>query len=559
MALKMSFEQGFETYVRSGFPIIVVPTTEVDRATQAILRLKDKCNKELGKRTLPPDKEYLKTNGYTAMIWDCINGWQTPDRSKMYKESIKVPQAGLKWLISHDEARPGFYVMQNAHMFFADQYTLPELVQFFREQFNVGRRDNKHLFLVGNAAELPSELQSLAVYLEFNLPTREEIYEFMDQYLIDLGLRENIPDEKVRIAADAGAGLTLHEIESALCVAIISSKGQDLDREIIFEEKSKMVKKSGLLEHIPTDTNLGQIGGLVNIKSWLGKVASPFTRPEKAREYGLPTPKGCLIAGVSGTGKTAAAKATAQLFGVPLFRLDIGRLFGGLVGSTEQKTRDTLKLMEAMAPCVVLVDEIEKALSGTGSSNESDAGVTSRMFGNILTWMQEKTAPVYIIATANDVGKLPPEMLRKGRFDELWFVDLPNAAERLEILCIHIKKVGRDPLKYKKLTLIASDEHTKGFTGAELEAIIKQAMFNAFFEDRQFKSEDILAAAENTIPLVHTMPKEVAELRKWANGKARAASTGEKVNIIDVTSKKMRAGSVFLDSPTKPSKSRTDD
>lgn len=541
--VKLSFEEAFQTYLKSGFPIIVIPTKEVDRATAALVELTKSWNQRLPKMRLPQDKEHLKIDGYDCMTWDCVNGWRSvTDKKIVIGNTNKQPHAGLQWLIG-DQPRAGTYIMQNAHMFFADTYTLPELVQYFREQFEAGKIHNRHLFLVGDSSDLPTELQPMTVVIDYPLPSREELEVFVSDCVESQGI--DLQEKVIKHAADAATGMTTHEVESAVCVAIVHSKGTDIDKDIVFSEKAKAVKRSGLLEHIPTDTSLDQIGGLENFKGWLKKVEAPFRDMAAAREYGLPSPKGCLVAGISGTGKSAAAKATAKLFGVPLFRLDIGRVFGGLVGETERKTRQLIQLMEAVAPCVVLIDEVEKALAGLGSSDQTDSGVTARLMSNLLYWLQEKTAPVYIMATANEVGKLPPEMLRKGRFDELWFVDLPSQAEREAILKIHIEKVGRDIKKFKGFEKLAGSP-TLGYTGAELEAVVKQAMFDAFSDgQREFTLKDIEGAIAQTVPLIKTKAKEIEELRKWANNKARQANVGERVKVEAIQTKK--SSGVFLD------------
>lgn len=542
--MKLTFEEAFQTYLKSGFPIICIPTREVDRATGMIVDMTKRWNQRLVKMNLPQDKEHLKIDGYDMMTWDCVNGWRgAVDKKVQIGNSGKAPHEGLKWLVG-DQPRAGVYIMQNAHMFFADTYTLPELVQYFREQYEQGKIHNRHLFLVGDSSDLPTELQPLTVVIDHPLPTREELEVFVAEYIEQLGIE--LPEKVTKQAADAATGMTTHEVESAVCVAVVKSKGKDIDRDIVFSEKAKAVKRSGLLEHIPTDFDLDKhIGGLENFKSWLHKVAAAFKDMEGAREYGLPMPKGCLVAGISGTGKSAAAKATANLFGVPLFRLDIGRVFGGLVGETERKTRQLIQLMEAVAPCVVLIDEVEKALAGLGSSDATDSGVTARLMSNLLYWLQEKTAPVYIMATANEVGKLPPEMLRKGRFDELWFVDLPSQQEREAILRIHIERTGRDLKKFKGWEKLAGLP-TLGYTGAELEAIVKQAMFDAFSDgQREFTTADIDKAIAVTVPLIKTKAKEIEELRKWANNKARQANVGEVVKVSAIPEKK--SAGVFLD------------
>lgn len=540
----LSFDEAFETYIKSGFPIIVVPTREVDRATQALVANTKVWNQKLTKLTLPPDKEHLKMQGYATMSWDCLNGWRDLiDHKIKIPDTGKTPHEGLKWLtVGEKGPRAGVYIMQNAHMFFGDSYTLPELVQYFREQYEIGRVMNRHLFLVGDSTELPTELQPLSVVIDFPLPDRAVLKEYIGNYVEGLGLdvKKKVVDE----AADAASGMTTHEVESAVCVAVVKSKGKNIDKQIVFEEKAKAVKRSGLLEHIPTDLTLDSVGGLENFKDWLAMESKPFLNQAKAIEEGIDMPRGCLVCGVSGTGKSLTAKATANLFGVPLFRLDIGKVFGGLVGETERRTRQLIQLMEAVAPCVVLIDELEKALAGLGSSDQTDSGVTARLFGALLTWLQEKTAPVFIIATANQVDKLPPEMLRKGRWDELFFVDLPSQEEREEILRIHLAKTKKPAAQYKGFEKLAG-QPTMGFTGAEIEAVVKKARLVAFSQDREFTLKDVELAVSQTVPLIKTKKAEIDALRAWANHKAVLANKGEKVNVDSIKDKK--SGAVFID------------
>jgi ATP-dependent 26S proteasome regulatory subunit len=542
---KLTFEEAFQIYLKSAFPIIIIPTREVDRATQVLVAMTKKWNDRINSMKLPDDKEHLKIDGYDMMSWDCLNGWRSLTDAKIkIPDTSKTPQEGLKWLIKEDNGpRPGVYIMQNAHMFFGDTYTLPELIQFFREHFEIGRVANRHLFLVGDNTDIPAELQPLTVLIDFPLPTRDELSVFITEYIDGLELPA-MPKKIVAEAADAATGMTTHEVESAVCVAAVKSKGKTLDKQIIFEEKAKAVKRSGLLEHIPTDLTLSGVGGLVNFKSWLGLMSKPFLNQTKAMNEGIDMPRGVLVCGVSGTGKSLTAKAAANLFGVPLFRLDIGRVFGGLVGETEKRTRQLIQLMEAVSPCVILIDEIEKALAGLGSSDQSDSGVTARLFGALLTWLQEKTSPVFLIATANQVDKLPPEMLRKGRWDELFFVDLPSQEEREEILKIHLHKTGKALSKFPNFEKLAGDA-MRGFTGAEIEAVVKKGRLVAFAEDREFTLKDVAVAVSQTVPLIKTKRAEIEALRAWANNKAVAANKGEVVRVDEIkTSKK---ASVFFD------------
>lgn len=536
--MELTFERGFEIYTKSGFPLIAVDTVEVDRATESLINLTAKLNEGL------PDtqaEEWLKTSGYRTMIWDSVNGWHSVEGKKV--EGTNDPAAALMHLL-HDDTKAGIYIMQNFHLQWQDTYTLPTLIQLVRDVAKKGKVSHKHLFFVSRNVEIPPEISDLAVVLDFNLPDKDGLEEYINEYVGHLGLRD-ISDEDIRGAAEASVGMTTNEVESALSVALVTSRGKTIDRRIIFDEKAKAVKKSGLLEYIPTDETMENVGGLENLKDWTGKVSLAFKNPEKARDYKLPIPKGCLITGVSGGGKSLVAKAIANKFDVPLFRCDIGRVFGSLVGETEGKTRDLFKLIEALSPAVFLFDELEKSMSGGESSGKTDGGVTSRLLGNFLTFMQEKTTPSYIVGTANDVSKLPPEMLRAGRWDELWFVDLPTKEDREVILKIHIRKTGRDISNFKKLDTLA--EMSEGFTGAEIENAVKISMFNAFSEDREYTSKDLKQAIEGTVPLSKTKAKEMNALRDWAKDKAKPACKPEREDTPKSKASEKKGRHILLD------------
>jgi SpoVK/Ycf46/Vps4 family AAA+-type ATPase len=291
---------------------------------------------------------------------------------------------------------------------------------------------------------------------------------------------------------------------------LLDGKGfapEDLD--LLLEEKARLLRKSRFLEFVRPDVDMGDVGGLGNLKDWLRQRQAAFT--ERARAYGLPEPKGLFLLGVQGCGKSLSAKAVAELWRVPLLRLDVAALFEG---RAEEGLRDTIRVAESLAPVVLWIDEIEKAFLGEGAG-------TSRVFGTFLTWMQEKAKPVFVVGTANEVRGLPPELLRKGRFDEIFFVDLPNVHERLEILDIHLRRKGRDPLNYD---LLAVAEETDRWSGAELEQLVISALFYSFSADRELAQEDLVRVARETVPLAVTMDDRLKELREWARPRARPAS-----------------------------------
>jgi SpoVK/Ycf46/Vps4 family AAA+-type ATPase len=321
---------------------------------------------------------------------------------------------------------------------------------------------------------------------------------------------------------DAASGMTTIEAENAMALSVVQTK--KVDQTMVAREKAQVVKKNGLLEIIESKETLESIGGLDVLKDWLVKRKEGFS--QKAIEYGLPTPKGLLIVGISGAGKSLTAKATAQVLGVPLLKLDAGRIFGGLVGQSEGNLRSMLQTAEAIAPCCLWIDELEKGFSGSRSSNSTDGGTSARVFGSFISWMQEKKSPVFIVATANDVSQLPPELLRKGRFDELFFVDLPNQSERESIWAIQIQKYGRDAKDYDLVQLAKA---TDGLTGSEIENVFVDALFQAFEEQKEPTDLTIAQVLNDFVPLSKLMAEQITGLRQWSKGRARSATSVQSV------------------------------
>jgi SpoVK/Ycf46/Vps4 family AAA+-type ATPase len=324
--------------------------------------------------------------------------------------------------------------------------------------------------------------------------------------------------EELEYIVDSFQGLTLTECEQVCAFNFI--KNNELNPEEIIKQKKDIIRKSGLLDWIDVNADLDSVGGLNELKNWLNTRKRAFT--QEAVEFGLPeNPKGILLVGVQGAGKSLCAKAVANYWYFPLLRLDMGKIFSGLVGSSESNMRQVFKVAESVAPAILWCDEIDKGMSGSSSSSMTDGGTTSRVMGSWLTWMQEKTSPVFVVATANDVSQLPPELLRKGRFDEIFFVDLPDAYERQIIFEIHLKKRKRDPRNFDIVKLV---EYADGFTGAEIEASIVSAMYEAFYYSREINNQDLEKAIKETVPLSKTMAESINALRKWANNRARNAS-----------------------------------
>ncbi|MGB8699751.1 MAG: AAA family ATPase, partial [Thermosynechococcaceae cyanobacterium] len=345
-----------------------------------------------------------------------------------------------------------------------------------------------------------------------------EIQLEIERMLTTTGL--SLPAKTLEEIARCCQGLSMERIRRVLARAIAthgSLGAEDLD--LILEEKRQTIRQTQILDFYPASETIADIGGLDNLKDWLLLRGSAFS--EQARQYGLPHPRGLLLVGIQGTGKSLTAKAIAHHWHLPLLRLDVGRLFAGLVGESESRTRQMIQLAEALAPCILWIDEIDKAFGG--ADGRSDAGTAGRVFGTFITWLSEKTSPVFVVATANNIQMLPPELLRKGRFDEIFFVGLPTNEERKAIFAVHLSRVRPHNLAAYDLDRLAYE--TPDFSGAEIEQSLVEAMHIGFSQNRDFTHDDILEAASQIVPLARTAQSQVASLQEWAaSGKARLAS-----------------------------------
>lgn len=397
------------------------------------------------------------------------------------------------------------------------EHTDPMLVRRLKDTLRVAKANGHALILLGCRLKLPPELDHEITQVDFKLPGITELDPVLNGIVKSAKLKK-LSDTVREAALQSALGLTTTEAENAFALSVVESKG--IDPQIIAREKARTLKKNGLVEVVEGTTSLKDIGGLGLLKEWLTRRASAFS--ESAKAYGLPAPKGLLIVGIPGTGKSLTAKATAGAFGLPLLRLDMGRVFGGIVGQSEANLRSVIQTAEAIAPCVLWIDEIEKGFSGSQSSGSTDGGTSSRVFGSFLSWMQEKQSPVFVVATANDVSNLPPELLRKGRFDELFFVDLPDALERAQIWEIVIQRHRRRPSDYDTAVLAHACEK---FTGAEIDAVFIDSLHEAYAEGKEPGAKDILESMNRTVPLANLMDGQISALRQWAKGRAREAAT----------------------------------
>ena len=406
-------------------------------------------------------------------------------------------------------------LLRDFHQFFDDPN--PVLIRRLKDQLRESRTSGKTLVVLGCRLNLPPELEREFTVIDIALPGFEELNAVL-KGITESTERPMPKSEIVSDLVDAARGMTTTEAENAFALSVVES--EELNAALISREKAQAVKRNGLLEIIGTKETLEDIGGLDLLKDWLLKRKEAFS--PRAREYGLPMPKGLLILGIPGTGKSLTAKATSAVLGVPLLKLDAGRIFAGLVGQSESNLRSVIQTAEAIAPVVLWIDEMEKGFSGSRSSGATDGGTSARVFGSFISWMQEKTAPVFVVATANDVSQLPPEMLRKGRFDELFFVDLPNREERENIWNIQVAKHGRDTRQFDLAQLAKS---TDGLTGAEIEQVFIDAMYRAFAEEEEPSDFTVGEVLVDFVPLSKLMAEQITGLRQWAKGRARNATT----------------------------------
>jgi SpoVK/Ycf46/Vps4 family AAA+-type ATPase len=395
------------------------------------------------------------------------------------------------------------------------------------------------LILVAPALTLPIDLEKVVTVVDLPLPDATEIATVLDEIVAANAqyITVQLSQEERQRLIQAALGLTRWEAENAFARAIAADGVLDAsDIALVQDEKRQTIRKSGLLEYIPSTSGIADIGGLENLKRWLAKRNNAWLAD--AAEWAVPAPKGILITGIPGCGKSLTAKCVSTLWGLPLLRLDIGKVFSGLVGSSEQNMRGALKLAEAVSPSILWIDEIEK---GFGSSGGGDSGTSSRVFGTFLTWMQEKSSAVFVIATANKIDALPAEFLRKGRFDEIFFVDLPTAAERRPIWELHLSKrlqpgsraagaVKVDDQLFDDLVGIS-----EGFSGAEIEQGVISACFDAFAEQRALLAEDLRRAVTNTVPLSVTQAEQITQIRRWADTRAVAATAADDRDDYAVT------------------------
>jgi len=490
-------------YIKACYPVLYLVTAEESRAELKILS----TAKEL-KRNL--------------LVWSHTEGFVKPDGS--CQEQVEDP---VQALLRAKNEQPGtILVMRDFHQFL----TIPKTIRLMRDIARDFKQTQKTLVMISPVKKIPPELERDVTVLEFDLPKKEDIeqiwkalYEGNKKKIGDIDA-----DEQERIC-QAAMGLTTVEAEAAFAKALVENATNGTKDTpisiLVMKEKANAVKKSGILEYFEAKQTADDIGGLENLKSWLEMRGRAFSK--QARDFGLPMPRGILLVGLPGCGKSLSAKAASNILGVPLLRFDIGRVFGGLVGESESNMRLAIQTAEAVGNCVLWIDEMEKAFAGMGGSGTTDGGTSQRVFGNFITWMQEKTTPCFIISTVNRIESLPPELLRKGRFDETFFVGLPSDKEREAIIGIHIQKYGRKLEDFDKKVIAKCVKASKGFSGAELEEAVVTGLYVAFHQERELTADDLLKAIQETNPLSKSKADELKHMADWAKSNALNASKVE--------------------------------
>ncbi|MDY6806738.1 MAG: AAA family ATPase, partial [Cyanobacteriota bacterium] len=480
-----SFKEEFELLLRARYPIIYIPTREEERVEIAIAE----AAKERGNRAV--------------YIWDFVEGYQdNPNYAGLGKRN---PLQALELTDKLPESAPAILILRDFHRFLED-------VSISRKLRNLARSlksQPKNIVIIAPQITIPEDLSEILTVLEFPLPDGEQIKTEVERLFVAMG--QSVPKSLLDDVVRAARGLSIERIRRVLAKAIAThGELQPDDVDLILEEKRQTIRQTQILDFYPARENISDIGGLDNLKDWLLRRGGAFS--QRAREYGLPHPRGLLLVGIQGTGKSLTAKAIAHHWHLPLLRLDVGRLFAGLVGESESRTRQTISLAEALAPCVLWIDEIDKAFAGFDS--KGDGGTTSRVFGTFITWLAEKTSPVFVVATANNIQSLPPEILRKGRFDEIFFVGLPNQDERKAIFEVHLSRLRPQNIKNYDLERLAYE--TPDFSGAEIEQTLIEAMHIGFSQNRDFTLDDVLEAASQIIPLARTAKEQINFLQEWA-------------------------------------------
>jgi ATP-dependent 26S proteasome regulatory subunit len=491
----MKFNDELALFLKARYPIIYINTVEEDRVEYVI-------------------RKNVKTNlNRSIYSWDFVDGYtNNPNNEKFAKRN---PLQALELVERLNAETPAVFLLKDFNRFFTD-------LSISRKLRNIGRilkLQPKTIIIIGSELSIPRELQDLITVINFQLPLEEEISQELNRLVSSLNLQ--IDPQLFENLTRACQGLSLERIRRVLSKIIATYKTIDENSiSVLLTEKKQIIRQTEILEYSSVTEKIDNLGGLDNLKEWLKKRKTAFS--VQASNYGLPTPRGLLLIGIQGTGKSLTAKAIANDWQLPLLKLDVGKLFGGIVGESESRLRQMINVAETISPCILWIDEIDKAFSNTDS--RGDSGTSNRVLATFTSWLSEKTKPVFVISTANNIDLLPLEMIRKGRFDEIFFLDLPKKEEREEIFKIHLKYFRPDSWESFEYSRLA--QFSDSFSGAEIRQSIVEAMYQAFYEKREFITDDICLALQELIPLANLESEQMVRLQNWASsGRIRAASS----------------------------------
>ena len=481
------------SYVNASRPIIYINHFDFSAVDALIQEVADVLPNK------PQIYEYNDAFGYVDFEWK---------NRKDYNETKDLASFLNPFYETEEEK---FLVLKDIHFHLDNPKIIALLKVIALKTLNTKQEDfQTTIFIVASQLVIPTELEKLITVFDFPLLQQDQIGEIIRKFAQQWEF--TIEKDVVEELALSCKGLSEFEIKQILYLAYDDGGSIDIsEKKLIIQEKEQIIKKTGSLEIVNFKETIDAIGGLNNLKFWLKKKAQVFKQLDKAREYGVDIPKGIMLVGMPGCGKSLVAKATSRLFEVPLLRLDIGNLLGKYVGESEANFRQAIKIAEAVSPCILYIDEIEKAFAGVGET-DGDSGVTKRLFGSFLTWLQEKENTVFVVATANDISKFPPEFLRKGRFDELFSVDFPNEEERKKIFEIHLKKRGK---RHQSIDLNTLAKETDKFSGADIEAVVKETIETAFIDNKdKINTENLITVIKTTEPLSNSLADKINKIKE---------------------------------------------
>lgn len=491
----MNLNNELNLFLKARYPVLSIDTIEEDRV-EYIIR-----------------KSVKKNLNRSIYSWDFIDGYTNNPNNKGFAK--RNPLQALELIERLNAETPAIFLLKDFHQFLSDLSVSRKLRNISR----ILKLQPKTIIIIGLEVKVPKELQDLITTLQFQLPSDQEIRQELKRLVNSLNIQ--VDSQLFETLVRACQGLSLERIRRVLSKIIATYKTiNENSIQILLSEKKQIISQTEILEYSSVTESIDNLGGLDILKDWLKKRKTAFSI--QASNYGLPTPRGLLLIGIQGTGKSLTAKAIANDWRLPLLKLDVGKLFGGIVGESESRLRQMINLAETISPCILWIDEIDKAFSG--GENKGDSGTSNRVLATFTSWLSEKTQPVFVISTANTIDLLPLEIIRKGRFDEIFFLDLPKKEEREEIFKIHLQEFRPNSwpsFEYSKLA-----EYSEKFSGAEIRQSIIEAMYHAFYEKREFLTEDICQALEELIPLANLESKQMKQLQNWAaSGRIRAASS----------------------------------